>query len=66
MSEKEKKVRELSAEEDIAKFDKESDKRELTGVWGKIISASVFCLHFSNYIQPPSVCWMRICSVLFT
>ena len=39
MSEKEKKVRELSAEEVLQKFDKESDKRELTGVWGKIISA---------------------------
>ena len=38
MSEKEKKVKELSAEEVLQKFDKESDKRELTGVWGKIIS----------------------------
>ena len=56
MSEKEKKVKELSAEEVLQKFDKESDKRELTGVWGKI----------SNYIQPPSVCWTRICSALFT
>ena len=37
MSEKEKKVKELSAEEVLQKFDKESDKRELTGVWGKII-----------------------------
>ena len=64
MSEKEKKVRELSAEEVLQKFDKESDKRELTGV--KLFPQSVFCLHFSNYIQPPSVCWMRICSVLFT
>lgn len=66
MSEKEKKVRELSAEEVLQKFDKESDKRELTGVWGKIISAICILFALSNYIQPPSVCWMRICSVLFT
>ena len=67
MSEKEKKVRELSAEEVLQKFDKESDKRELTGVWGKIISAIciLFAL-FQLYIQPPSVCWTRICSALFT
>ena len=45
MSEKEKKVKELSAEEVLQKFDKESDKRELTGVWGKIISA--ICILFA-------------------
>ena len=47
MSEKEKKVKELSAEEVLQKFDKESDKRELTGVWGKIISA-ICTLHLQN------------------
>ena len=47
MSEKEKKVRELSAEEVLQKFDKESDKRELTGVWGKIISA--ICILFALF-----------------
>lgn len=47
MSEKEKKVKELSAEEVLQKFDKESDKRELTGVWGKIISA--ICILFALF-----------------
>jgi len=40
-----KKIEELSAEEVLQKFDKESDKRELTGVWGKIISA--ICILFA-------------------
>ena len=66
MSEKEKKVRELSAEEVLQKFDKESDKRELTGVWGKIISAICILFALFQYIRPPSVCWTRICSALFT
>ena len=36
----------LSAEEILRKYDKESDKRELTGVWNTIINAIciIFCI----------------------
>ena len=36
----------LSAEEILRKYDKESDKRELTGIWNTIINAIciVFCI----------------------
>lgn len=45
MSAKKEKIQELSAEEVLQKFDKESDKREMTGVWDKIISA--ICILFA-------------------
>lgn len=43
----EKKPQELSAEEVMQKFDKESDKREMTGIWDKIISA--ICIIFAIF-----------------
>jgi len=38
---------ELSAEEVMQKFDKESDKREMGGIWGKIINA--ICIVFAIF-----------------
>lgn len=43
----EEKMRELSAEEVMAKFDKESGKRELGGVWGKVIAG--ICILFALF-----------------
>ena len=37
------KVQELSAEEVLQKFDKESNKREMTGTWNYIISGICIC-----------------------
>ena len=42
-----KKVQELSAEEVMQKFDKESDKREMSGVWKYIISG--ICILFAIF-----------------
>lgn len=42
-----KEIKELSAEEVLQKFDKESDKRELSGLWNKIISA--ICIIFAIF-----------------
>ncbi len=42
-----KEIRELSAEEVLQKFDKESDKRELKGLWNIIISA--ICIVFAIF-----------------
>lgn len=42
-----KEIRELSAEEVLQKFDKESDKRELKGFWNIIISA--ICIVFAIF-----------------
>ena len=47
MSAENKKIEELSAEEVLQKFDKESNKREMTGVWDKIISA--ICILFAIF-----------------
>ena len=38
---------ELSAEEVMQKFDKESDKREMGGIWGKIIN--IICIVFAGF-----------------
>lgn len=43
----EEKPRELSAEEVMQQFDKESDKREMDGLWGKIINA--ICIIFAIF-----------------
>lgn len=43
----EEKRQELSAEEVMQKFDKESDKRELDGIWGKIIN--IICIVFAGF-----------------
>lgn len=43
----EEKREELSAEEVMQKFDKESDKREMDGIWGKIINA--ICIVFACF-----------------
>lgn len=42
-----KEIKELSAEEVLQKFDKESDKREMTGMWNMIISA--ICVVFAAF-----------------
>ena len=42
-----KEIRELSAEEVLQKFDKESDKRELKGFWNILISA--ICIIFALF-----------------
>ena len=42
MSEQDKTT--MSAEEVLQKFDKESDKRNLTGMWDKLISFYLYCL----------------------
>ena len=47
MSAKEEKIRELSAEEVLQKFDKESNKREMSGLWGYIING--ICVLFAAY-----------------
>ncbi len=47
MSAKEKEIQELSAEEVLQKFDKESNKREMTGVWHYIISG--ICILFAVF-----------------
>lgn len=47
MSAKEKEVRELSAEEVLQKFDKESNKREMTGFWGYVING--ICILFAIF-----------------
>ena len=47
MSAENKKIEELSAEEVLQKFDKESNKREMTGIWDKIISA--ICILFAIF-----------------
>lgn len=47
MSAKEEKIRELSAEEVLQKFDKESNKRELSGFWGYVINA--ICILFAIF-----------------
>lgn len=48
MSAKEKeKIQQLSAEEVLQKFDKESNKREMTGIWDKIISG--ICILFAVF-----------------
>lgn len=41
------KTQELSAEEVMQKFEKESDKREMTGLWDKLISA--ICIVFALF-----------------
>lgn len=43
MSVKEKDFKELSADEVMQKFDKESDKREVKGIWNIIINAICIC-----------------------
>lgn len=40
-------IKEMSAEEVLQKFDQESNKRELTGVWNKIINA--ICIAFAIF-----------------
>lgn len=47
MSAQDKSPREMSAEEVLQKFDKESDKRELTGFWNYVISA--ICILFAVF-----------------
>ena len=47
MTAENKKIEELSAEEVLQKFDKESNKREMTGIWDKIISA--ICILFAIF-----------------
>lgn len=47
MSAKEEKIRELSAEEVLQKFDKESNKREMSGLWGYIING--ICVLFAAF-----------------
>ena len=47
MSAKEEKIRELSAEEVLQKFDKESNKREMSGLWGYIING--ICILFAAF-----------------
>lgn len=47
MSAKEEKIRELSAEEVLQKFDKESNKREMSGLWGYIING--VCVLFAAF-----------------
>ena len=42
-----KDIKELSAEEVLQKFDKESDKREMTGMWNMIISG--ICIVFAVF-----------------
>ncbi len=42
-----KEIKELSAEEVLQKFDKESDKREMTGIWNTVISA--ICVIFAIF-----------------
>lgn len=42
-----KEIKELSAEEVLQKFDKESDKREVSGLWNKIISG--ICIIFAVF-----------------
>ncbi len=44
---KDEKIQELSAEEVMQKFDKESNKREMTGMWDKLISA--ICILFAVF-----------------
>lgn len=43
----EKEVRELSAEEVLQKFDKESNKREMDGLWGYLVKA--ICILFAAF-----------------
>lgn len=47
MSAKEEKIRELSAEEVLQKFDKESNKREVSGFWGYVVN--VICILFAIF-----------------
>lgn len=47
MSAQDKSPREMSAEEVLQKFDKESDKRELTGFWNYVISG--VCILFAGF-----------------
>ena len=47
MSVKEKDFKELSADEVMQKFDKESDKREVKGIWNIIINA--ICIAFAVF-----------------
>ena len=47
MSAKEEQIRELSAEEVLQKFDKESNKREMSGLWGYIING--ICVLFAAF-----------------
>ena len=47
MSAKEEQIRELSAEELLQKFDKESNKREMSGLWGYIING--ICVLFAAF-----------------
>ena len=47
MSAKEEQIRELSAEEVLQKFDKESNKREMSGFWGYIING--ICILFAAF-----------------
>lgn len=42
-----KEIKELSAEEVLQKFDKESDKREMSGLWNIIISG--ICILFAAF-----------------
>ncbi len=57
MSEQDKTT--MSAEEVLQKFDKESDKRNLTGMWDKLISLSVLPSPFFNCIPQLSVYLMH-------
>ena len=47
MSAKDEQIRELSAEEVLQKFDKESNKREMSGFWGYIING--ICILFAAF-----------------
>ena len=47
MTTKEKNFQELSAEEVMQKFDKESDKREMKGFWNILINA--ICIVFAIF-----------------
>lgn len=40
-------IKEMTADEVLKKFDQESNKREMTGLWGKIISA--ICIAFAAF-----------------
>jgi TRAP transporter 4TM/12TM fusion protein len=47
MSAKDEKIKELSAEEVLQKFDKESNKREMSGFWGYVING--ICILFAVF-----------------
>ena len=40
-------IKEMTAEEVLKKFDQESNKREMTGIWNTIITA--ICIAFATF-----------------